>query len=112
VVKFIKYLPALGWLPVVLTIDDQREYVDYRKQGSEACFRIFIEVSIYRTTAGEPSLEYLQKEKELCQRNWLTKVVGSGWSAALGLQNLAVPDQRITWPPFALAGTTNREKED
>ncbi len=35
VVKFIKYLPALGWLPVVLTIDDRKEYEFDRKQGSE-----------------------------------------------------------------------------
>jgi glycosyltransferase involved in cell wall biosynthesis len=105
VVKFIKYLPALGWLPVVLTIDDQRDYENYRKQGSESLLRdIPREVSIHRTFAGELSLEYLEKEKRCGRRNWLFAVIVKLMSGARRwvFRNLTLPDPCIAWLPFAL----------
>ena len=104
-VKFIKYLPSLGWLPVVLTIDDRREIKNYRKQGSESLFSdISQDVSIYRTFAGEPTLEYLAKEIVFGQQNWLSaeivKVLGRARRWAF--HNLALPDRHVVWLPFAI----------
>jgi glycosyltransferase involved in cell wall biosynthesis len=105
VVKFLKYLPALGWLPSVLTIDDRREYEFDRKQGSEALLsEIPQEVSIYRTFAGEPSWEFLEKERTFGQRNWLTKVIVKvlGGARRWAFRNILVPDRCVVWLPFAL----------
>lgn len=105
VIKFIKYLPALGWLPVVLTIDDRKEYEDYRKQGSESLLSdVPQEVSIYRTIAGEPSLEYLEKEIRCGERNWLSALIVEvlGGARRWVFRNFALPDRRIAWLPFAL----------
>ena len=105
VVKFIKFLPALGWLPVVLTIDDRMEYETMPKVGSETLLsEIQPEVTIYRTTAGEPSLKFLEKEKEFGQRNWLTRVIVKvlGGARRWIFRNIFLPDRVITWLPFAL----------
>ena len=105
VVKFIKYLPALGWLPVVLTIDDQMEYGDYLKQGSESLLSdIPQEVSINRTIAGEPSLEFLEKEERYGHRNWFSAVIAKvlGGARRWIFRNLLLPDPHVAWLPFAL----------
>lgn len=105
VVKFIKYLPALGWLPVVLTIDDRQEYETMRKVGSESLLsEIPEQVRIFRTTAGDPSLKYLDKEKEFSRRNSLTALMVKvfGGVRRWVLRNLALPDSRVAWLPFAL----------
>jgi glycosyltransferase involved in cell wall biosynthesis len=105
VVKFIKYLPDLGWLPMVLTIDDRKEYQAYRKQGSESLLSDIPQtLSIYRTAAGEPSLKYLEKEIRFSKRNWLTRVIVEVLSGARRwvLRTLVVPDQSVVWLPFAL----------
>jgi len=105
VVKFIKYLPALGWLPVALTIDDQKEYETMRKVGSETLLsEIAPQVKIFRTTAGEPSLKFLKKEIEFAQRNWLNRVIVKVLSAARrwAFRNIFLPDRYVTWLPFAL----------
>jgi glycosyltransferase involved in cell wall biosynthesis len=104
-VKFIKYLPALGWLPVVLTIDDQREYETTRRMGSETLLAdIPRQVTIHRTSAAEPSLEFLEKEREFGQRNWLTAVIVKllGGARRWALRNLLLPDRYMAWLPIAL----------
>ena len=105
VIKFIKYLPALGWLPVVLTIDDQKEYENTRKMGSEALLsEISPYVKFYRTAAGEPSLKFLIKEGEFGQRNLLTKVLAKvlGGARRWAFRNIFLPDRYLTWLPFAV----------
>lgn len=105
VVKFIKYLPALGWLPVVLTIDDQKEYETARKVGSETLLsEIQPQVKIYRTTAGEPTLQYLEKEREFSRRNWLTRMIVKvlGGARRWAFRNIFLPDRHVAWLPFAL----------
>jgi len=105
VVKFIKYLPALGWLPVVLTIDDSREYDTQRKRGSEALLQdIPKQVKIHRTTAGEPSVELLERGRKARRQNWLAAVIVNLLSAARRWASayLLLPDANITWLPFAL----------
>ncbi|MHB0875984.1 MAG: hypothetical protein ACYC5O_08070, partial [Anaerolineae bacterium] len=60
-VKFARYLPERGWLPLVLTIDDSKEYDTQRRQGSESLLAELPEqVRIFRTGAGEPSAALLE----------------------------------------------------
>jgi glycosyltransferase involved in cell wall biosynthesis len=104
-VKFIKYLPVLGWLPVVLTIDDQQEYETMRKVGSETLLsEIEPQVKIYRTSAGEPSWAYLQKEREFGRKNWLTGVLVKffGGTRRWAFGYIFIPDRYLTWLPFAV----------
>jgi len=104
-VKFIKYLPALDWLPVVLTIKDDNDYETINKVGSESMLQeIPPEVKVIRTTAGEPSVKFLEDERRFAQRNILTalivKVFGAGRRWAL--RTLLLPDRHLAWLPFAL----------
>ncbi len=105
VVKFIKFLPASGWLPVVLTIDDKKEYQSMPRVGSESLLPdIQPEVKIHRTAAGEPSSEFLEKERKFGQRNWLAAVVVKTLGAARrwSFRNIVLPDLNMVWLPFAL----------
>ena len=105
VVKFIKYLRESDWLPVVLTIDDQRQYETSRKTGSETLLsEIEPPVKIYRTTAGEPSLKFVLKEEEFGRQNTPMAIVARILSKARhwAIWNLLVPEPMITWLPFAL----------
>ena len=105
VVKFLKYLPALGWLPSVLTIDDRKEYEGDRKQGSATLLsEVPPEVAVHRTAAGEPSWQYLEKERAFGQRNLLTRAVVKlvGGTRRWAIRLLLVPDRCLLWLPFAL----------
>jgi len=105
VVKFIKYLPSLGWLPVVLTIDDQKEYETMRKVGSETLLsEIPPQVKLYRTPAGEPSLKFLEKEREFGQGNWLRRLIAEalGGARRWTFRNVFLPDRYLAWLPFAV----------
>lgn len=105
VVKFVKYLPALGWQPTVLTIDDQKEYETTHKVGSETLLsEIRPQVNIFRTAAGEPSLKLLEKERKFSQRNRLTRMIAKLWVGTRRwvFQNIFLPDRYIAWMPFAV----------
>ena len=105
VVKFLKYLPGLGWLPTVLTIDERKEYEYDLKLGSETMLsEIPREVAIYRTFVGEPSLEFLEKEKRQGEANWLAAATVRIFTRARNwaFRNLFLPDRHIAWLPFAL----------
>lgn len=104
-VKFIKYLPELGWLPVVLTVDDRVEYENMRKVGSASLLReIQPQVKIVRTTAGERSLNFLEKEEKIAKRNSLTSsaVRVVRLARRLVTRYLLLPDPYIAWLPFAV----------
>lgn len=104
-VKFIKYLPTFGWLPSVLTINDGREYEADRKQGSDSLLSEIPEnVSIHRTAAGEPTWEFLEKERAFSQKNRLTRALEKlfGGARRWGFRHLLVPDRTILWLPFAV----------
>lgn len=115
VVKFIKYLPVLGWLPSVLTVDDRGEYEYDRKRGSASMLsEVPREVSIHRTIAGEPSLELLEKGRAFGERNAVARVianfVGRARRAVVG--HLFLPDGFIAWLPFALKRGRNVVKHE
>lgn len=106
VVKFVKYLPAFDWLPVVLTIDDRKEYDIQRKQGSETMLQeVPRQVKIYRTGAGEPSVELLEKGRQARRQNRLAAVIVNLMAAARrwAVHYLLLPDRYIVWLPFALS---------
>jgi glycosyltransferase involved in cell wall biosynthesis len=105
VIKFIKYLPALGWNPVVLTVDDKKEYETLPKVGSKTLLsEIQPNLKIHRINPGEPSLEYLQKELEFSRKNRLTKLMVAliGGARRWAFRNLFLPDRYLTWLPFAV----------
>jgi len=106
VIKFIKYLPTLGWLPVVLTVDDEKEYEYYPKQGSASLLSdIPQEVSIHRTSAGEPSSEFLEKERKFGQQNFLTAFIVKilGGARRFIFRNFLLPDRELSWLLFAVS---------
>ena len=105
IVKFIKYLPATGWWPSVLTIEDRNEYEFDRRQGSATMLsEIPPEVSIHRTAAGELSLEVLKKVRTFGEQNWLTSLL----IGVLGkvrrriFHRILAPDHSVAWLPFAI----------
>jgi len=106
VIKFIKYLPALGWKPVVLTVDDKKEYETLRKVGSEKLLsEVHSSLKIHRTRVGEPSQKYLKKEKEFGKRNWLAGMMTKSFARLRRwlFWNLLLPDRAVAWLPFAVA---------
>lgn len=105
VVKFIKYLPKIGWRPVVLTIDDTQEYDTQRREGSEELLQdVPDDIKIYRTKSGEPSMELLDKGREVRRRNRLAALIINflGAIRSFARRYILVPDENITWLPFAL----------
>ncbi|WP_119069584.1 glycosyltransferase [Aggregatilinea lenta] len=115
VVKFIKYLPGLGWLPRVLTIDDRHEYDTQRKQGSETLFPdIPDEVMIYRTSAGEPSVEFLERGRHAREKS---KIAALAINTLRGMRNFArkyllMPDEYLAWLPIAVRSGRNVIRRD
>jgi glycosyltransferase involved in cell wall biosynthesis len=104
-VKFTKYLPAFGWTPLVLTIDDRKDYDTVRKVGSDKLLReVQPEVKIHRTRSGEPSLAYIESEKRFGKRNWLTALLAKivGGTRRWAIRNILLPDRHIAWLPFAV----------
>ena len=105
VIKFIKYLPALGWEPIVLTVDDSREYETLPKVGSEVLFSELTSMPvIHRTDPGEPTTNYLRAEREFGQKNSLTRLIAKlvGGSRRWIFRNVLIPDRTITWLPSAV----------
>lgn len=105
VIKFIKYLPLLGWEPVILTVDDNREYETLPKVGSEILFSELAAIPIiHRTNPGEPTIEFLQSEKEFGGKNGLTHLIVKiiGGTRRWIFRNALMPDRTITWLPSAI----------
>ena len=117
-IKFIKYLPALGWKSIVLTVDDLKEYETLPKVGSETSLsEIHNNTKIYRTRTGEPSVDYLRREEEFGHKNLITRLLVKLFGGARRwiLRNLILPDRTMTWLPFAVCKgikIANRENID
>jgi glycosyltransferase involved in cell wall biosynthesis len=104
-VKFAKYLPACGWRPVVLTIDDRQETTSQRCEGSAALLNdIPPEARIYRTRSGEPSAQLQQKGRAARERSRLAAIVVNAlsWLRRMSYRYVLLPDAHITWLPTAL----------
>jgi glycosyltransferase involved in cell wall biosynthesis len=105
VVKFVKYLPGLGWLPSVLTVDDRRDSEFDRRQGSASMLsEIPREVLIHRTRAGAAPLRFLDQGSGSGAQNHLTKLFAKVLRGARRrlIYRLLLPDQCVAWLPFAL----------
>ena len=105
VVKFIKYLPALGWLPSGLTVDDRSESQLDRRQGSASMLsEIPREVSIHRTRAGELPFGFLETGGAFGERNRLPRLILKVLRGARRrlISWLFLPDPYVGWLPFAL----------
>ena len=106
VIKFMKYLPELGYEPVVLTVDDTQEYETLPKVGSEVLLsEISRDIPIHRTKTGEPSADYLRKENAFSQKTRLTWLLAKlfGGSRRWIFRNLFLPDRTLVWLPFAVS---------
>ena len=105
VIKFIKYLPTLGWEPVILTVDDNREYETLPKVGSEILFsELSAMPAIHRTNPGEPTVAFLQSEKQFGEKNKLSRLIVKiiGGTRRWVFRNALIPDRTITWLPSAV----------
>lgn len=99
-VKFVKYLPALGWQPLVLTIDDRQETVSQKWEGSSALLsEIPPEARIYRTRSGEPPARLQQKGREARARSRAAAATVNllSWLRRLIYRYVLLPDEHITW---------------
>jgi glycosyltransferase involved in cell wall biosynthesis len=104
-VKFAKYLPLLGWRPIVLTIDDAQEYETQQKKGSaELLEDVSAATKIYRTGSGEPAAALLDKGRDMRRRSSIAGWVVNFLSGArhFAKTHFLLPDERITWLPFAV----------
>jgi glycosyltransferase involved in cell wall biosynthesis len=105
VVKFAKYLPARGWRPVVLTIDDQRETASQKREGSAALLQeIPLEARVYRTSSGEPSAQLQQRGRAARQKSRLAALAVNAlsWLRRMSYRYVLLPDAHITWLPAVL----------
>ncbi len=106
VLKFVKYLPAFGWRPTVLTVDPAR--AAYPNLDPTLVEEIPPEVEVMRTASWDPYAAYARltgrakgeavstgfvKEGEL---DWKTRL--ARWLRA----NVFIPDARVGWVPFAV----------
>lgn len=116
--KFAKYLPQAGWLPLVLTIND--DAARYRRDRDLSLLEEFpSDGKIYRTRSVEPHRLYArvlswQRERRrqentkegtpASRRRPLGKAFGhsSRMLKDLWWACFCVPDARIGWLPFAL----------
>ena len=106
VLKFVKYLPAFGWQPTVLTVAP--EHAAYPDLDPTLAEEIPATVRLVRTRSWDPYAVYAR-----FQGKAKDEMVGVGFvkegDAVSGRQRLArwvranvfVPDARVGWVPFA-----------
>lgn len=104
----------MGWLPSVLTVDDDKEYETLRRVGSEVLLAEIPEgVKIHRTYPGEPSMDYLEKERRFGRKNRLmgliSKTIGS---ARRWMFRSLLPDRQLAWLPYAVSAGRRIIKQD
>ncbi len=106
--KFIKYLPALGWEPVVLTVRD----ADYPAYDESLLAELPPDLKIYRTFIPEPyqlyrkltgrqmneAVDIATLSRDAKQRKKFSERLAE-WIRA----TFFIPDARIGWLPFAVA---------
>lgn len=107
--KFVKYLPLFGWLPVVLTVENQDYYVYDRTLLDEIDER----VKIYRARTLEPKLlakrvkDFIRRgraggphaEIEIASTNGVIYRIGQLKNALSGA--FLIPCEEVLWNPLA-----------
>jgi glycosyltransferase involved in cell wall biosynthesis len=99
--KFAKYLPSSGWIPVVLTVDP--DYATYPYRDDSLYGEIPIDVEVYRTKAVNYFALYSRDQ---------SKIPHSGFASGAGKDpksrlsrfirgNLFIPDPRRGWNGYA-----------
>lgn len=99
--KFAKYLPSSGWIPVVLTVDP--DYAAYPYRDDSLYGEIPIDVEVYRTKAVNYFALYSRDR---------TKIPHSGFASGAGKDrksrlsrfirgNFFIPDPRRGWNSYA-----------
>ena len=101
--KFAKYLPEMGWMPTVLTVDpEQAAYPEFDPSLGE---EIPDSVRIERTPVWDPYEIYarlLGRDKQSTVVTGLES--GAGWKHQLSRwirANVFLPDARVGWVPHA-----------
>lgn len=115
IVKFIKYLSEHGWRPVVLTIDDRRETLSQRKTGAASLLDdVPADVRVYRTATVEPSVQLIEKGRAARRESRLGSLIVPVLSGIRRFVNtyLLLPDEQITWLPFAVRLATKVVREE
>ena len=104
VLKFAKYLPQLGWEPIILTVKNG----EYPAIDESLEKDIPLDCKVFKTNSFEPTVLYrrftgMQPDEKipvanLSQKNvsWKKKI--SNWIRL----NLFVPDAKIGWIPYAV----------
>ncbi len=104
--KFVKYLPAYGWRPTVLTVDPKDAAYPSLDAGLEA--EVPPEAVVRRTPAWDPYAAYarlLGKRKRDTVGVGFNKLAAGGWKDALARWvrgNVFLPDARVGWVPFGI----------
>ncbi len=98
--KFVKYLPQMGWKPIVLTTTTDTPYYAFDETLMEELAPLIAsgDVEVYRTDA-DPSIGKSAKKD-----GKLLKLPRQGWQRLRSklVQTLRQPDSRIAWKEFAL----------
>ena len=104
ILKFAKYLPDFGWLPLILTVTDG----EYAARDESLIKEIPEAVKIFKTPSLEPFRIYkkfvgISEEKSVPtavlaekEKNWKQKI--ANWFRI----NFFIPDAKIGWMPYAV----------
>ncbi|TVQ07252.1 MAG: hypothetical protein EA361_18620 [Bacteroidetes bacterium] len=103
--KFAKHLPAMGYEPVVITVDPQQ--ATYPLTDWEMEKELLKEITVYHTDTREPYALYkkLLRKKQVPYSGF-TNEENNGLISKLSRfirGNLFIPDARKGWNPFAIA---------
>ncbi len=111
--KFAKHLPAMGYEPVVITVDPQQ--ATYPLTDREMEKELLKGIKVYRTDTREPYALYkkLLRKKQV-PFSGFTNEENNGLISKLSRfirGNLFIPDARKGWNPFAIAQASKLIRE-
>ena len=116
VLKFVKYLPAYGWRPTVLTVDPA--HASYPDLDPTLGAEVPPDVDVVRTRSWDPYALYARmqgKPKEATVGVGFIKDEEAGWAQRLARwlrANVFVPDARLGWVPFAVRAAHTRLRRE
>lgn len=104
ILKFVRYLPAFNWTPVVLTVRDGA----YPARDASLWADVPDEAEVYRTTSWDAYQLYAALTGQRSEDAVVQGSVGDqevGWKTRLKRwvrANVFLPDTRLGWVPFAV----------